>query len=184
MRIVPLAISVLFAISPASVVCAQPAGAIDAVDVVRVNATVEKLNLENRKVTLTLEDGKHKTFRVDKSVQNLDQVKVGDHLKLAYTEEILIVVGKSSQAAGMSGAGMVSVVPKGVKPGGVMVETVSMTGKILAVDAAKQKVTIEEPDGKKKTVKISKKATNLDQLKVGETIDVGITEALAVEVVK
>jgi len=56
---------------------------VDAVEVIKATATVEKIDLEKRKVTLLLEDGKKKTFKVDKSVPNLDQVKVGDHLKLS-----------------------------------------------------------------------------------------------------
>jgi Cu/Ag efflux protein CusF len=79
---------------------AQTAGAdrgIEAVEVMKVNATVEKIDLEKRKVKLLLDDGKQKTVKVDKSVQNLDQVKVGDHLNIAITEEIIILVGKSNE---------------------------------------------------------------------------------------
>ena len=177
----------LFLLGPTRNVQAQTAGAeqgIDAVDVIKATATVEKVDLEKRKVTLLLDDGKHKTVKVDKSVQNLDQVQVGDHLKLAYTEEIIIMVGKSNEAPGAAAGGAVSVAPKGAKPGMVMVDTIAVSGKILAVDAQKHRVTIEDPDGKKKTLKVSKKVTNLDQLKAGETIDMSVTEALAVEIVK
>ena len=38
---------------------------IDAVEVVKVTATVEKIDLEKRKVTLLLDDGKKKTYKVD-----------------------------------------------------------------------------------------------------------------------
>lgn len=166
---------------------AQTAGAdqgVDAVDVVTVTATVEKINLEKRKVTLLLDDGKKKTFKVDKSVQNLDQVKVGDNLKMAYTEEILLVVGKSNETPGAAAGEEVGVAPKGAKPGVVMVETAALSAKILAVDAQKHRVTLEEPDGKKKTIKVSKKVGNLDQLHAGETVDMVITESLVVEIIK
>jgi hypothetical protein len=56
--------------------------------------------LEKRKVSLLLDNGKKKTFKVDKSVQNLDQVRVGDHLSMSYTEELAILVGKSSETPG------------------------------------------------------------------------------------
>ena len=36
---------------------------IDAVEVVKVTATVEKIDLEKRKVTLLLDDGKKKTYQ-------------------------------------------------------------------------------------------------------------------------
>jgi Cu/Ag efflux protein CusF len=46
---------------------------IDAVEVTKTTATVEKIDLEKRKITLLLEDGKHKTLKVDPRVTNLDQ---------------------------------------------------------------------------------------------------------------
>jgi len=157
---------------------------VDAVEVMHTTATVEKIDLEKRKVTLLLENGKHKTFKVDKSVQNLDQVKVGDHLKISFTEEIIILVGKTNEPVGQAAGEEVGVAPKGAKPGIVMVETSAMSAKILAVDAQKRRVTLEDPDGKKKTVKLGKKVTNLDQLKVGESIDMVMTESLVVDIVK
>ncbi len=157
---------------------------VDSVEVIKATATVEKIDLEKRKVTLLLDNGKSKTFKVDKSVQNLDQVKVGDHLKMSYTEELIIVVGKSSQAPGAGEVGAVAVKPKGSKPGIVMVDTSAISAKIVAVDTVKHRVTLVDPDGKKETVKLGSKVTNLDQLKAGETVDMVMTESLLVEIVK
>ena len=179
--------AVLFTVGPSKATRAQTAATdqgVDAVEVIKTSATVEKIDLEKRKVTLLLKDGKKKTFKVDKNVQNLDQVKVGDHLKLSYTEEIIILVGKSNETPGAAAGDEVGVAPKGAKPGIVMVETSALSAKILAVDAAKHCVTIEDPDGKDKKIKLSKKVGNLDQLKAGETVDMVITESLVVEIVK
>jgi len=186
-------IAIVLGIIPLFVMCfpcglsAQTTAAdqgVDEVEVIHANATVEKIDLEKRKVTLLFEDGKRKTYKVDKSVQNLDQVKVGDHLKISYTEEIIIVVGKSNEAASQAEAGEVGVAPKGAKPGIVMVDMSALSAKVLAVDPQKRRVTLEEPDGKKKTVKLGKKVTNLDQLKVGESIDMIMTDSLVVDIVK
>lgn len=157
---------------------------VDVVEVLKAAATVEKIDLEHRKVTLLLDSGKKKTYKVDKSVQNLDQVKVGDHLKISYTEEIIILVGKSNEAPAAAAVGEVGVAPKGAKPGIVMVETTAVSAKIVSVDSEKHRVTLLDSDGKKKTVKLGKKVTNLDQLKAGESIDMVITDSLLVEVVK
>jgi hypothetical protein len=182
-----LTLSLLFLLVPIKATRAQTAGAdkgIDSIEVIQATATVEKVDLEKRKVTLLMEDGKHKTVKVDKSVQNLDQVQVGDHLKLSYTEEIIILIGKSSEAPGAVAAGTVGVAPKGAKPGIVMVDTVLISGKILAVDAQKHLVTVEDPDGKNKEIKVSKNFKDIDQLKVGDTYDMTVTESLAVKIVK
>ena len=150
---------------------------------ITIHATVEKVDLEKRKVKLLLEDGKKKTFKVDKSVQNLSQVKVGDHLNISCTEELLILVGKSNETPGAAEAQEIGVAPKGAKPAMVMVDTSTLSAKILAVDVATRHVTLEEPDGKKKTVKVSKKVQNLDKLQAGTTVDMLMTESVVVDIV-
>ncbi len=186
-RSAALSMLLLLAFGPLKAAQAQTAGTdrgIDSVEVVKVNATVEKVDLEKRKVKLLLDDGKQKTFKVDKSVQNLDQIKVGDKLSISVTEEIIILVSKSNEASSAAESHSVGVAPKGAKPGMVMVDTSTVNAKILAVDAPKHRVTLEEPDGKKKTIKVSKNFQNLDQLQPGETVDMLMTESVVVEIVK
>jgi Cu/Ag efflux protein CusF len=156
---------------------------VDAVEVVKATATVEKIDLKNRKVTLLFDDGKKKTYKVDSRVQNLAQVKVGDHLAMSFTEEIAIVVGKSNESPGAASSQQVSVAPQGDKPGVVMVDTSAVSAKIVAVDAANHRVTLLDPDGKKKTIKVSNKVTNLNDLKVGDTVDMLMTDSTVIEIV-
>ena len=156
---------------------------VDAVEVVKVTATVEKIDLEKRKVTLVFDDGKKKTYKVDSRVQNLAQVKVGDHLAMSFTEEIAIVVGKSNETPGAASSEQVSVAPQGDKPGVVMVDTSAVSAQIVAVDAQNHRVTLLDPDGKKKTIKVSKKVTNLNDLKVGETVDMLMTDSTVIDIV-
>jgi Cu/Ag efflux protein CusF len=150
MKTIGLALSaiLLFTVGPIGFTQAQPGATdegIDAVDVVKVTATVEKIDLDRRKVTLLLDDGKKKTFKVDSRVQNLAQVQVGDHLKMAFTEEILIVVGKSNEQPSAASGGEVAVAPTGDKPGIIMVETSDLSAKILAVDALQGEQEGDEP---------------------------------------
>jgi hypothetical protein len=102
---------------------------------------------------------------------------------MAFTEEILIVVGKSNDAPAAASAEQVSTSPNGAEPGIVMVESSAVSAQILAVDAENHRVTLLDPDGKKKTIKVSKKITNLDELKVGETVDMLMTDSIVVEIV-
>ena len=156
---------------------------IDAVEVVKATATVEKIDLKTRKVTLVFDDGKKKTYKVDSRVQNLAQVKVGDHLAMSFTEEIAIVVGKSNETPGAASSEQVSVAPNGDKPGVVMVQTSAVSAQIVAVDAPNHRVTLLDPDGKKKTIKVSKKVTNLNDLKVGDTVDMVMTDSTVIDIV-
>jgi Cu/Ag efflux protein CusF len=186
MKILSLALSVVLVLAfrPVSSTQAQSGvtdQGIDAVEVVKVTATVEKIDLDKRKVTLLLDDGKKKTYKVDNRVQNLAQVKVGDHLAMSFTEEILIVVGKSNQSPGAAAGEQVSVAPNGT--GVMMVDTSAVSAQILAVDAQNHRVTVLDPDGKKKTIKVSKKITNLNDLKIGDTVDMLMTDSTVIEIV-
>ena len=189
MKVITVALSTffLFATCTTQIAQAQAAAtgqAVESVEVIKATATVEKIDLDNRKVTLLLENGKHRTFKVDKSVQNLAQVKVGDRLKMSYTEELIILIGKSNEAPAAASAGEVGVAPKGATPGVVMVETSALSAKILAVDSVKHRVTLEGPDGKKKTVKLGSNAGDISQLQVGQTVDMVLTDSLVVEIVQ
>lgn len=161
----------------------SPDKGIDDVEVVTVTAVVDKIDLEKRKVTLTLDDGKTKTYKVDKSAVNLDQVQVGDHVKMSYTEELIVTVNKSGETPSAASIGAVNLAPKGSKPGGVMVETTAISGKILAIDSEKRKVTYEDAQGKKKTVKV-RKSIDISGLAVGESVDAVLTESVIIKVTK
>lgn len=152
-------------------------------ETLEVSATIEAVDHDARMLVLNGPAGTS-VIAAGPEVQNFDQIKVGDKLKLAYAEEMLIAVGESKDPVGAENAGLVGIAPKGAKPGGVMVETTNMTAKVVAVDPEKHHLTIQDADGKEKKMKISKKAKNLDTLKPGETIEITVTEALAIEVEK
>jgi hypothetical protein len=188
-RFTAIILAVAFQLLPgvASAVRAQAAKGdqgIDIVDVEKASAVVKKLDLNHRKLTLEFEDRKSKTIKVDKSFKNLDQLKVGDKLNLTYIDEMVISVGKSGLPPGATAAGAVGVTPKGPNRGMVMADTVDIRAKVLSVDPNKDRLTLEEPGGKKKTIKVSKNAKGLDKLKAGETIEMTMTEALAIDIVK
>jgi hypothetical protein len=181
-----LTIALLCLLSPPPKSHAQaisPTKGIDDVEVVTVTAVVDKIDLEKRKVTLTLDNGKTKTYKVDKDAINLDQVQVGDHVKMSYTEELMITVNKSGETPSAASIGAVNLAPKGSKPGGMMVETTAISGKILAIDNEKRKVTYEDPDGKKKTVKVPK-SVDISGLAAGESVDAVLTESVIIKVTK
>jgi hypothetical protein len=161
----------------------SPDQVIDEVQVVTLSAVVDKIDLEKRKVTVTFTNGKTKTYKVDKSAQNLAQVQPGDHVKLTATEQLMVSVNKSGESPAAAGIGEVAVAPNGSKPGAVMVETTAMSGKIQAIDSEKHKVTLEEADGKRKTVKV-RKSVDLSRFAVGDSIDAVLTESVAIDVTK
>jgi ribosomal protein L19 len=155
---------------------------VDQVEVNKSTGTVQKVDTQKRKLVVRLDNGKTKTFRVDKAVHNLDQFHPGDRVQVSSTEELVMMADKSSEnAAAIARYGAVSVTPEGEKPAIVKVDTTEVTGKIISVDKQRRRITIEDPEGKKRTLKLSKNIKNLDQFKPGDTLNMAVTEETAIE---
>lgn len=65
-------------------------------------------------------------------------------------------------------------------PGGVIVDTVNVSAKVTAIDTANRKATLQGPDGKEFTVKVGPEAVNFDQIRVGDMVNVTLTEELLI----
>jgi hypothetical protein len=157
---------------------------VDQVEVNRNTGTVQKVDTQKRKLVVRLDNGKTKTYRVDKSVKNLDQFHPGDKVQISSTEEIVMAADQSSDTAGVAKYGVVGVTPEGANPAIVKVDTTEVAGKIISVDPQKRRITFEDPEGKKRTLKLSKKINNLDQFKPGQNLNMAVTDETAIELVK
>lgn len=65
-------------------------------------------------------------------------------------------------------------------PGGVIVNTIEVSARVTAIDKANRKATLLGPDGKTFTVKVGPEAVNFDQVSVGDSVNVTVTEELVV----
>lgn len=92
---------------------------------------------------------------------------------------VVLVGAMTSMAAAQEKDGAA----KGNKPGGVVVDVIRWTGTVKAVDAQAKTVTIEGPAGKSATIN-AKNARNLDQVKVGDKVNIQFTDELALFVRK
>ena len=157
---------------------------VDQVAVTKVTGVIEKVDPDKRVMTLKLDDGKKKTLKVDKSVKDLDKFRVGDHVQMSYTEEIIMMAQPFDEdTAQMAKYGAVDVQSEGDIPVLVKVDTSVIKGKIISIDAKKRRLTFEGPDGRKKTVKLSRRVKNLDKFKPGDAINMAITDEMVVAVV-
>ena len=162
---------------------AQPMGAA-VVEVVKIKATVEKVDVSTRMVTLKGPKGNLMTFKADEAVKNLEQVKVGDKVVAQYLESVAVFVRKSGDPPSAGELDAVGVAPKGAKPGVVMVQTEEVTAKVQAVDVKGRTITLMGPEGKSKKFKVDKSVKRLNEIKKGDDITLRVTQALAIEVVK
>ena len=147
-----------------------------------VTATVEKIDLKKRLVTLKGPDGKSVTIEVDERVKNLPQVKKGDQVTATYYESAAYEVKKPGQAEpGVVVAGVVGSAKPGEMPAGVGAHTVTVTSTIEAIDKTAPSVTLKGPDGDLVTVKV-RHPEKLEHVKVGDLVEITYTQALAISV--
>ena len=182
-----LAVLLLFGAGPRAVPQEQDneSQPVDQVEVTKTTGTVKKVDTDRRKLVVHLDDGRTKTYRVDKSVKNLDQFHPGDRVQVSSTEEIIMMADKSNDGgAAVAKYGTVAVTPEGETPAIVKVDTTEITGRIVSLNPQKRRITFEDPQGKKRTLKLSQKIKNLDQFKPGETLNMAVTDETAIELVK
>ena len=151
---------------------------------VAITAEVVAIDRVDRTVVLLGPRGNIVEVEVGHAARNFDQVELGDRVKVEYYESVALYIGKKGQKPKVA-AGMVAArSAKGDKPAGVVAEVVDVSATVQAIDKKKRKVTLKRPDGKLFTTKVDKSLKAFDTLKVGDSIHVRITEAIAISVEK
>jgi Cu/Ag efflux protein CusF len=147
-------------------------------------ATVQKIDLKTRHVTLQRADGTKFTIVAGPDVRNLDKVRRGDVVRLTYRQSIAYEVKKAGEAApGVSAGTSVTRAQPGAKPGGSVTDTVNVRMTITAIDKGAHEATLLAPDGTTTVVKV-RDPSKLDVVKPGDVVDLTYTEALAIAVEK
>jgi hypothetical protein len=152
------------------------------VDTFTTIARVSAVDASARKVTLVRSDGKKTVYKVGPEAVNFEQVRAGDMVKVVLTEQAAVSIGHGAPASARSMTA-VALAPQGAKPGGMMVDTMQVTARVIAVDAKARKVTFEFPDGSSKKVKAGKQV-DLSAVQAGDNVTVQVTEGLAITVEK
>src|SRR5687767_13596007 len=160
---------------------AQPSIAI-ITEPVEALVTVTKVDPKARTVTIRGPAGNLQVLSVPKDAQNLDQVKPGARFKMTYVEAAAIAVTKGGKADA-SGEEMVSLAPKGAKPGGYKVRTFNTSGVVEAIDYKRRHVSVRGAKGNIVSLPVSGEVKNLESVSVGDLITVVYSEALAMEMV-
>ncbi len=159
-------------------------GILEAV-ITTIEATVESVDYESRKVTLKGPEGNLLTIEVEETVKNLPQVEVGDLLTVEYVEAVSIqILGKDEAVElGTTGVAVVASAEPGQKPAGVAVEGITIIATIEAIDKDQQLVTLKNADGESRTVK-ARNPDNLEKVAVGDKVMISYTTALGISVVE
>jgi hypothetical protein len=163
-------------------VAAAPISGIVKEQSVTAVATVQKVDLAKRVVTLKGEKGNVFDLKCGEQVRNLPQVKVGDQVSTTYYESIAYEVHKPGAAeVGVKGATGLARAEPGEKPAGVVADVVQVTATIVSIDKDTPSVTLKRPDGEVVAVRV-KDPKKLEGVAVGDLVEITYTQAVAIVV--
>jgi hypothetical protein len=150
--------------------------------VVSVVGEVIAVDAANRIVSIKGPKGNIGDLRVDERARNLDQVKVGDRVRLTYRLGVAIALMKGGDGIRekVETEGRART-PAGDKPGGEVVKTTTVVANVEAVNHKKKTATLKGPEGNLVDVRVSDPQV-LKEVKVGDQVAAYVTESVALSV--
>lgn len=147
----------------------------------QIVATVEAVDAAKRTVSLKGPKGNVVPLTVGPEVRNLDQVKVGDKVRVRYAEALTLTLkkdGKELPSAKSASEAMRA--PVGATPGAAVGEQVTVIADVIAVNAKTHEVTLKGPN---QTVDLYvEDPKQLALIKVGDQVEAVYTQAVAITV--
>lgn len=151
----------------------------------KVITTVVSVDPANHRVVLKGAEGKEFPIQLTDKAKNLDKLKVGDTVNIEVDSSVAAYLDTDIDKGlpgSMEKTGEVRATPGSTNPGGEAYRQLQVQLKITAIDLKKNQVTFETPEGQSKTVDVKKPEVQakLNELKVGQTVNVTYTDILKV----
>jgi Cu/Ag efflux protein CusF len=143
---------------------------------VTATATIQAIDKTNRLVTIKDEKGDEDTMQVGPAMKRFDELKVGDKVKVKYTESLVLQLRKAGTPAPTGGDSAAVTRGTGASPAVTLAQQQSTTVDVLAVDMKVPSITVKTADGSTVTRKVKDKK-NLEGVAVGDKIDITYTQA-------
>lgn len=153
---------------------------------VSVTAKVEAVDQTKREVTLKGPLGNVVTFVVDERVKRLNEFKVGDEVTADYYVSLageLRAPTKEEKKKPLFVVEGAARAPKDASPAGRALRAIKVVATVEGLDLPTRSVTLKGPMGNLLTVRAASE-DNLKKLRLGDTIVVTYTEALAISLQK
>jgi len=153
---------------------------------VTVTAKVQAIDQAKREVTLKGPLGNVITFVVDERVKRLNEVSVGDEVTADYYVSLAGELRaptedeKKNPLTILAGGARA---PKDTEPAGGALRAFKVVATVVGLDLPTQSVTLQGPLGNYATIR-AESVSNLKQLRLGDTVIVTYTEALAISLQK
>jgi Cu/Ag efflux protein CusF len=153
---------------------------------VTITASVEDINVADRELTLKGPLGNKVTFIVDKRVKRLDEIKVGDQVQADYFIGVAAELRKPTAEEEKNPLVVLAAAGKAghdESPAAAALKSFKAVTTIEGLDRTTSTITVKGPRGNYLTARV-KDPSNFPKMRIGETIVVTYTEALAISVEK
>ncbi len=177
----PITVLAEDAAKPLTVNKSTEKGVVSGGRVEQVTATVTAVDAPNRLVTLK---GKKETdtIRVGPEVVNFDQIKVGDVVRVTFSQGVILSLqapGAKPVEPSVTATGEAA--PVGARPAGDVKVGIKGTVTVTKIDLKSRMVTLTGPEGRSYKVKAGE-GIALDKLKIGDKVLAEYQETVAVAV--
>lgn len=164
-----------------AVVAGAAPGKAGAAEVVKLTATITAIDKAARDVTVKGPQGNEVTLTAGPEVKNFDQMKVGDAVNVEFLQALTLelkkggglVVARTEQKGGAAAK-------PGEKPAAAVGKQVTIVADVIAVDPAKQTITLKGP---KQTVDMRiPDPVQFKRIAKGDQVEAVYTQAVALAV--
>ena len=163
------------------VVAGSAPGKVGVAETVRVTATITAIDKATRDITLKGPQGNEVTLTAGPEVKNFDQMNVGDQVNAQYVEALTLELKKGGgMPVARTEKDKVAGAKPGDKPAGAAGRQVTIVADVIAVNPAKQSITLKGPQ---RTVDLV--VSDPAQFKLiakGDQVEAKYTQALAITV--
>jgi hypothetical protein len=142
---------------------------------------VDAIDYTNRTVLLSRPDGQPVWFKVGPQYVNFDRVKVGDRLMTTMSKTFAAYLVKPGVSPNAITNAVITTLPAGAQPGGVMIRNVDYHAKVLVLDYAARRVVLQYGTNQAQQVRVGL-GVNLQAVHVNDNVLIHSTEAMAIAV--
>lgn len=182
-----IGIVVLFATVISSSIQAQQAVlSAEQSTLVSISARVEAINHETREATLVGPLGNVVSFVVDQAVQRLDEIQVGDLVVANYYVSLAGELRAPTELEMQNPLVVLEegvIAPEGTSPAGGVLRAFQVVAVVIGLDLPTQSVNLMGPRGNTGII-VAQNIDNLRTLRLGDSIILTYTEALAISLEK
>lgn len=152
-------------------------------EAIHLTATVESIDYLTREIILKSDKGEREAMTLGDQVKRITDIHQGDTVEIVYAESVSVLAAGVSTTPARDESMSVQRAANDQNPGAVVTKTTRILATIEALDTATRTATLKGPH-RTITINVGPEAVNFDKVKVGDSVYVEYTQAVAAAVTK